>query len=476
MINEKPSGEFVRFAIPSVFGMIAISSAIDVDGIFIGNFSGAIPLASVNIVMPFITIVWGIILMFASGSAVIVGKYLGEDRPNKACDIFSKKVLIVFAAMIFLSMISFASPEQIAAALGARDETVGLSAEYLRTLAWFYPRFGFAVLMSFFLRIDGRASYAFFGLLSTTIVNIILDYILVARLGGAVLATGLAFVVGMLFVLPHFIGQYGSIKFVRPTGSWAEMPRAAFNGFSELLTETSAGLIVLMFNWILITNVGSMGVAAFTVVDYLMYFSLLVFYGVGDGISPLISVNYGAKKPQRIFTFFKMGLATNLIIAALATTALLYWGEEMVNIFLPEGEEDITKLSISIILKVWPMLIFAGANITFSGYFTGMQCATQSAIIALARSIILPVILILLFWKLFGFMSVFYALPVSEVCVFILGLWLLKGRLPRDLAANLSWPNPKYQTPNIRLSSNHWGSVMCVQFLCEAKQGHQGRI
>jgi len=83
MITGKISQEFVRFAVPSVFGMIAISSAIIVDGIFIGNFVGAVPLASVNIVMPFITIVWGIILMFASGAAVIAGKYLGENQSDK---------------------------------------------------------------------------------------------------------------------------------------------------------------------------------------------------------------------------------------------------------------------------------------------------------------------------------------------------------------------------------------------------------
>ena len=102
MINERASREFFRFAFPSVFGMIAISSAIVVDGIFIGNFVGAIPLASVNLIMPFITVVWGVILMFASGSAVIAGKYLGEDNPNSACDIFSKTVVIIFVAMILL--------------------------------------------------------------------------------------------------------------------------------------------------------------------------------------------------------------------------------------------------------------------------------------------------------------------------------------------------------------------------------------
>ena len=336
-----------------------------------------------------------------------------------------------------ISIISYFSPEYISFLLGARNETLAMCVEYLKNIAWFYPIFGFAVLMSYFLRIDGRPIYAFCGLLSTTIANILLDYIFVARLDlglkGAALATGLAFVIGMTVVLPHFLGKYGSIKFILPHGSWHEIPRAAFNGFSEFLTETSAGFIVLVFNWILITNIGSMGVAAFTVVDYLMYFSMLIFYGVGDGISPLVSVNFGAKKPDRIFTFFKMGLITNLIIASFVTALLLSLSEEMVGIFLPSGEEDISKLSISIVSIVWPMLIFAGVNVAFISYFTGMHCAKESALIALARSIIFPILLILLFWNLFGFMSAFYALPVSELCVFIMSIFIFKNRLPKNL-------------------------------------------
>ena len=440
MITGKIGQEFVRFAVPSVFGMIAISSAIIVDGIFIGNFVGAIPLASVNIVMPFITIVWGVILMFASGAAVIAGKYLGENQSDKACDIFSKSVIIVLSAMISLTIISFFFTEQIAVMLGANGETIEMSMDYLSVLSLFYLGFGFAVLMNFFLRIDGKPSYAFFGLLSTMTANIFLDYVFIARLDwglkGAALATGLAFLVGTLVVLPHFLGRYGRIKFVRPKGTWIEMRYAAFNGFSEFLTETSAGLIVLMFNWILITNIGSMGVAAFTVVDYLMYFSVLIFYGVGEGISPLISVNFGARKPLRISAFLKMGLVINLLIACFGTIALLYWAKDMVNIFLIEGEIDITNLATTIIGIIWPMLIFAAANITLTAYLTGMQCAKQSALIALTRSLVLPVLLVIIFWKFFGFMYVFYALPMSEICVFILALFLLQGRLPRKLVNN----------------------------------------
>ena len=139
--------------------------------------------------------------------------------------------------MIFLSLVTIVFPHFISNALVARNETVPMCVEYLMSIAWFYPIFGFAVLMNFFLRIDGRPIYAFWGLLSTTFANILLDYIFVAHLNlglsGAALATGLAFVTGMIVVFPHFLWQIGSIKFIQPTGSWHEIPRLSLIHISE---------------------------------------------------------------------------------------------------------------------------------------------------------------------------------------------------------------------------------------------------
>ena len=128
-----------------------------------------------------------------------------------------------------------------------------------------------------------------------------------------------------------------------------------------------------------------------------------------------------------------MGVATNFIIATFVILLLLIYSEEMVGIFLPKGEEDILNMSISIVSIVWPMLIFAAINVALISYFTGMQCAKESALIALARSVIFPIMLILLFWNLFGFMSAFYALPVSELCVFVISIFIFKKRLPKNL-------------------------------------------
>ncbi len=270
-----------------------------------------------------------------------------------------------------------------------------------------------------------------------TLVNIVLDYVLIAWLDwgltGAALATGLSFVSSILLALALYPGPEANLKLIKPFGPWMDVVRASYNGFSEFVNEASSGLILLLFNWILMAQFGAMGVAAFTVVDYLIYFGILVFYGVSEGLIPLVSINLGGRKPERIVRFVLLGTSLNVLIGIGVIACLLAWPTSMISFFLMDDEPEIIALAVSIIAVMWPMFLFNGANIVISAYFTGMQCARQSAIIAILRSLLLPVTLILLFWQQFGFMGAFYALPISEAITFCVAMLLLKSRHPRNI-------------------------------------------
>ena len=71
---------FFHYVIPSVLGMVAVSSASVVDGIFVGKFVGSEALAAVNLTIPLTTLVSGIIIMLTVGSGVVCGKFLGEKK------------------------------------------------------------------------------------------------------------------------------------------------------------------------------------------------------------------------------------------------------------------------------------------------------------------------------------------------------------------------------------------------------------
>ncbi len=82
------TSEFVRFVFPSVFGLLAVSSAGVIDGIFIGNFVGPTALASVNLTMPLLALVFGVLLMISMGGSVVAGKFLGENAEDRLASAF----------------------------------------------------------------------------------------------------------------------------------------------------------------------------------------------------------------------------------------------------------------------------------------------------------------------------------------------------------------------------------------------------
>ena len=75
---------FLHYAIPSVIGMLAATSAGLIDGIFIGNFVGAAALAAVNIAMPALYLFAAMVFMLAVGGSVMCGKFIGEGDHQAA--------------------------------------------------------------------------------------------------------------------------------------------------------------------------------------------------------------------------------------------------------------------------------------------------------------------------------------------------------------------------------------------------------
>src|SRR5690554_6790582 len=88
---------FFRYALPSVAGLLALTTANIVDGIFIGNFAGADALAALNLLIPWFTFLFGMALALAIGGTVRAGRYLGEGRTEAASAIFSKCLMATLA-------------------------------------------------------------------------------------------------------------------------------------------------------------------------------------------------------------------------------------------------------------------------------------------------------------------------------------------------------------------------------------------
>ncbi|MDD7908729.1 MATE family efflux transporter [Pseudovibrio exalbescens] len=440
--TAEPFGLFARFAVPAILGLIAVQSAFMVDGIFVGNYVGPIALAAINLMLPFFALFMGVTIMLVVGAAVICGKFLGERKTGDAAQVFTKAFISVQAFAFLFMVLCFFGANTLAGLLGADGDVSSLVVSYIRVVALFLPLFAASMALCIFVRVDGRPGFALGAMLSGAALNVVLDALLIAWLDmgivGAALATGIAQVLATAILATHLLRKQSLLRFVKPKGSWRVIGRAAFNGLSEFVNESSAGVVAFVFNWILMLEYGAEGVAAFTIVNYILFLGIMVFYGVSEALGPLVSINYGARLPERILTFLGFGVATNVLAGLCIIVLLLSVPEVLVGVFLRDGSTQTLDLTLGFIAVVWPVFLFNGINIALSGYFTGMQCAGQSAVVAALRALVLPVPLIFIAAYYWGPTGAFVALPLAEAMTLGIALLMLWSKLPKRLVGSVA--------------------------------------
>jgi putative MATE family efflux protein len=433
---------FFKYLIPSVVGMLAMTSASIVDGIFIGNFVGITALAAVNLIMPILALLFGVGLMLSIGGSVRGGKYLGEQNPTAASAIFSKTLVavVIYGAVVITLGLIF--EEFLFSLLGADDYLFPIMGEYYRVILPFILAQLATIALYFFIRLDGYPTLTALALVVGSILNIGLDYFFIAYLewglAGAAWATGISQVFPMLVLLTYFLSKKRTLHFNLKQKQWSEVFQAAYNGISEFINEISAGVIAFIFNWMLIHRAGVEGVAAITVVNYLLMLGFMVFFSIGDTSQVMISQNYGARNSKRIKSFLKVAAANSALVSSLCIGVLLMYSEPLIYLFLKdEGSDATVALALQFVGYVWPLFLFVGINMLISGYLTAIHLAFQSAVVALCRSLILPATLMILFYLIFTDYQFVAALAVAEALTFILALAFFMRHKPKRAIAEM---------------------------------------
>ena len=431
---------FFRYLGLSLVGLIAMTSASLVDGVFIGNYVGVTALAVVNLIIPITTLLFGVGLMLAIGGSVRGGKYLGERDPAAASAVFSKTLVCATAYGVVVVALGLLLEEQLFAALGATPDLFPLMREYYRIVMPFLVAQLAAMTLYFFIRLDGFPNLAATALTVGAAINIALDYLFIAVYGwglaGAAYATGLSQALPLAVMLVYFTRPGRRLRFRFRQDNWKEIFQAAYNGISEFINEVSGGIVALILNWMLIQRVGVAGVAAITVVNYLMLLGFMVFFAVADTIGVMVSQNYGARDAKRIGAFMATAGVTIAFVSAASIAILLMASKPMILLFVDgRDSEAMVAMATDFVTYVWPLFLFAGANMLMSGYLTAIHRPFQSGVVALCRGLVLPATFLVLGYYLFADYRFVAALPVAEGVAAVVALGLVFQHSPKKAVA-----------------------------------------
>lgn len=437
VLNGPIISTFLRFAIPSILGLLAITTASIVDGIFIGQFVSSAGLAAITLLIPFFTLIFAIALMFSIGGAVRAGSYLGQSNIKAASAVFSKCLIIILVVSLLFMSFSLILDRQILTLLGAPEELVTLVLPYFHIICVVLVLQVTSMVLYYFIRLDNRQKLGTFALVAGALINIALDalFIISLKMGlkGAAMATLAAQIVQMLILSTYFLSKNRRLRLLLRPGNWSEVAKVAYNGLSEFVNELSGGMVILLLNWLLIIHQGVSGLAAFAVINYLIFISLMIYYGIADALHLLISQNHGAAQAKRIRDFLITAMVIVLGLSLSIISVLLLYPEWLIQLFLQDDAVESQQLSAQFILLVWPLFVVNGLNVTLSVYLTAMQKPLPSMLVALTRGLLLPAALLLLFVALLPDKQFLIALPLAEWLTFIFALVLCWKYSPSNI-------------------------------------------
>ncbi|NCD11141.1 MAG: MATE family efflux transporter [Epsilonproteobacteria bacterium] len=428
---------FFQYSIPSVLGMLAISSASIVDGFFIGNYVGDSGLAAINISLPIFSFLFGFALMLAIGSSVVSGKLIGEGDRKKASLIFSKTIVCITLFSFLTSSVLFLNIETLLHLFGADEKLTNMAIEYLSVMLFFIPFLMIGVVLDYFVRVDNRPNLAFIALLFSALINVLLDWFMIVYLQkgifGAALATGISQLTLLFILLPHFFSKRATIGFVKPNGSYKQILKATYNGASEFVNEISIGIMTLIFNYVMIKNFGMEGIAAFTIINYLLFIGVIISFGISDSLQPIISKNFGAKEHKRIEMFLKLAFIATSLVGVVMILLLLFVPDRLADIFLEESNDKTKQIVLNFATYLWIIFLFDGINLVISAYLTAIHKPLASMVIALSRSLIFPLFFIVTLPFLFDKKGIFMAIPMAESVTFVVAIILFKKFSPKKI-------------------------------------------
>lgn len=420
-MNKSLFKEFIKYSSLNVLGMIGLSCYILADTFFISKSMGADGLTALNIAIPVYSFIFGSGLMLGMGGAIKYAVHKVQNCRSEGDRIFTNVLLFaaVFSAVFILAGIFFS--RDLSALLGARGRVLEMTSVYIKVILLFAPAFIYNQVFICFIRNDSAPRLAMAGMLIGSLANILLDYIFVfpLKLGifGAVLATGFSPVISMALLSLHFIKKNNGFKVIKTKPSLSVFISTVKLGFPSLVTELSSGIVIIVFNMLILRIAGNTGVAAYGVIANISLVVISVFTGIAQGGQPLMSAAYGNRKTKDIKNLLIFASAAALIISAAFYALLFLFSSPIVGVFNSEANSFLQKTAEQGLKLYFAALPFAGLNIIFAMFFASVEKALPAHTISILRGLaaIIPVAVVMSL--LFGLTGVWLAFPVTEAVV-----------------------------------------------------------
>lgn len=418
LAEEKIWSLLLKLSVPAMIGMIVNAFYNVVDTIFVGRGVGVRGIAAISIAFPIQMIVMAISLSVGIGSASIISRKWGAKDIDGAESTLGNALSLTVLLGIIIGVPSIVFAPQILKVFGASENIIGYSIVYLRIILSGIFFTLFTMVTNNIIRAEGNANMAMITMLTSAIVNIILDPIFIFGLhmgvAGAAIATVIAKFITTVVQFYYFRSKYSIIKFRinKLRLKWRLIKEIFTIGSSAFARQVVGSLMIIVLNKLLSVYGGDMGIAVYGVIQRLLMLAYMPMFGIAQGLQPIVGFNYGAGLYDRV----KEGIKDSIVAASLISTSsfiiLCLFPGFFISLF--SKNPDLIKMGSSALRIITAAFPLIGFQIVASSMYQSLGKSVPAFFLAILRQLLLFIPAVYLLSAIFKLNGIWITFPITD--------------------------------------------------------------
>lgn len=423
--NGTVVGNILGAALPMLVAQILNLLYNIVDRVYIARIPGVgtAALGAVGLCFPLIVIISAFANLFGSGGAPLFSIYRGKKETERAKTIMNTSFTMVCASAMILMAPGMLFARPLLVLFGASEDALVYAYPYMMLyLIGTLPSM-IAVGMNPFINAQGYSTVGMLSVAIGAIANLLLDplFIFVFGLGvrGAAVATVLSQTLSALFVL-FFLTKKAELKvrLLRKeelSGCVEDAKNIISLGTAGFIMQLTNSLVTICCNNVLSVTGGDIYISVMTIVSSVRQLVETPIYAMNEGTSPILSYNYGARRPKRVR---KAGVVMGLMIfgyTALMWSVIILIPEFLIRIF--SSDAVLMKDAVPALKQYFAAFIFMDLQYIGQTVFKSLNKKKHAIFFSLLRKvfIVVPLTYLMPYALGMGTDGVFLAEPVSNV-------------------------------------------------------------
>ncbi len=400
-----------------------------VDTVFVGRWIGALAIGAVTIITPIVFLMSSLGMAIGIGGSSLVSRSLGAGDRDKANLTYGNKIsLTILLSLTFIGMGMFFQKE-ILHLFGGKGEILPFASEYFTVVLYGVPGLAWAMMANPLIRALGFPKYAMITMIIPAILNIILDYVLIAHLEmgmtGAAIATAASYLISGLYtyIFLRLKNNDLQIELANLIPNWGIIKEISAIGGVTLARQGTISILAIVLHNSLFFYGGELAVSMYGIASRFMMFALFPIYGITQGFLPIAGYNYGASLWTRVQESISLSVKYSTLIAGVSFLIIMIFTGPIISIFTTDSE--LIRQTTPVMRMIFLATPLIAINQIGSAYYQAIGKAMPALFLTLTRQAIFLIPLILILPNIWGLSGIWYSFAIADIGAALISYYFL---------------------------------------------------